>query len=85
MQRNRAGRRSGTARALGLLAGVAADALLGDPRRWHPVAGFGQAADALQRRVWADSRARGAAFTAVADGAPVGLGLLTRRTPAWMQ
>jgi adenosylcobinamide-phosphate synthase len=48
----------------GLIAGVIADALAGDPRRGHPVALFGQAATAIERHVYADSRARGAAFTA---------------------
>jgi adenosylcobinamide-phosphate synthase len=43
-----------------LLAGYAGDIALGDPRRWHPVAGFGQAAIALERRSYAPSRARGA-------------------------
>ena len=36
--------------AAGLAAGVALDALLGDPRRFHPVAGFGRAAAALEAR-----------------------------------
>jgi adenosylcobinamide-phosphate synthase len=48
----------------GLLAGVAADALLGDPRRGHPVAAFGRAAGALQARLYADSTLRGAGYTA---------------------
>ncbi|UCM87606.1 cobalamin biosynthesis protein [Streptomyces marincola] len=56
------------ARAAGLLLGFAADRLLGDPRRRHPVAGFGAAASALERRMWADSRARGAAYAAVLVG-----------------
>ena len=43
----------------GIVAGVAADALLGDPRRGHPVAMFGRAAQALQDGVYADSRLRG--------------------------
>jgi adenosylcobinamide-phosphate synthase len=37
--------------------------LLGDPTRLHPVAGFGDVALALERRIWADSRRRGALFT----------------------
>jgi adenosylcobinamide-phosphate synthase len=43
-----------------LLVGYAGDIALGDPRRWHPVAGFGQVALALERRSYAPSRARGA-------------------------
>ena len=67
--------------ALGLAAGVALDALLGDPRRYHPVAAFGQAAAALEARDYADSRLRGAAHTAacvLAVAAPAAL--LARRT-----
>ncbi|GAA4632193.1 hypothetical protein GCM10023196_064620 [Actinoallomurus vinaceus] len=41
------------------------DAMVGDPRRGHPVAAFGRAASALERRLYADSRARGAVFTAI--------------------
>jgi adenosylcobinamide-phosphate synthase len=62
-----------------------ADLLLGDPRRSHPVAGFGAAAAALERRVWHDSRAAGAgyavALTAAAVGLGAGLGRGTRRRP----
>jgi adenosylcobinamide-phosphate synthase len=43
---------------------VALDALLGDPRRGHPVAAFGRAAAALEARDYADSRLRGAAHAA---------------------
>jgi adenosylcobinamide-phosphate synthase len=38
---------------------VALDALLGDPRRGHPVAAFGRAAARLESRMYADSRRRG--------------------------
>jgi adenosylcobinamide-phosphate synthase len=48
--------------AAGLAAGTAADALLGDPRRLHPVAGFGTVAAALERRVHRDSRPVGAGY-----------------------
>jgi adenosylcobinamide-phosphate synthase len=48
----------------GLLAGVAADALLGDPRHGHPVAAFGRAAAAVQSRLYADSTPRGAVYAA---------------------
>ena len=43
-------------RALGILLGFAADRVLGDPRRFHPVAGFGQAAARLESRWYDDSR-----------------------------
>ncbi|MCF2533746.1 cobalamin biosynthesis protein [Yinghuangia sp. KLBMP8922] len=72
--------------ALGLALGVGIDALIGDPRRGHPVAVFGTAAGALEKRMYADSRARGAAYTAVCVGATAALGVaadrLTRRRPA---
>lgn len=48
----------------GLLAGMLADALLGDPQRGHPVALFGRAAHTLERRLYARRRSRGAVFTA---------------------
>ena len=48
----------------GIAAGVAADALFGDPRRGHPVALFGRAAQALQDRVYADSRVSGVIYAA---------------------
>jgi adenosylcobinamide-phosphate synthase len=50
--------------AVGIVAGGAADALLGDPRRGHPVALFGRAAQAVHRRAYADSRVRGAGYAA---------------------
>ena len=45
--------------------GYGADLAFGDPRRGHPVAGFGAVALALERLVYAPSRARGALFTGV--------------------
>ncbi|MET0417893.1 MAG: cobalamin biosynthesis protein [Actinoplanes sp.] len=71
--------------AAGLLAGYLLDAALGDPRRFHPVAGFGTAAGALERRLYAPTRTSGAAFTALAVGVPAAAGLAaavaTRRHP----
>jgi Cobalamin biosynthesis protein CobD/CbiB len=64
---------------VGLLLGWAADMVLGDPPRFHPVAGFGRAAAALERRTYADSRAAGAAHVAVLVGAAVGVGALAER------
>ncbi len=66
-------------RALGLALGVAADAVFADPRRGHPVAGFGQAAAALEQRVHRDCVPAGAAYTAVCVGVPVLLGALAQR------
>lgn len=51
--------------ALGLAAGWIADALFGDPPRYHPVAGFGRAAGELERVLWRPSRAAGATYVAV--------------------
>lgn len=58
-----------------LLAGLL-DAALGDPRRYHPVAGFGTVAAAIEARVWAPSRARGALYAAALVGAAGALGRL---------
>jgi adenosylcobinamide-phosphate synthase len=49
--------------AAGLAVGVALDALIGDPRRRHPVAAFGRGAAALESRLYADDRFRGTLFT----------------------
>lgn len=66
-------------RAIGLVLGLAADRLLGDPQHHHPVAGFGQVAGRLERRMWADDRATGAAYTAVLVGGTGAAGLLADR------
>lgn len=42
---------SPAALALALVAGVVLDLLLGEPRRWHPLVGFGRLANALERRL----------------------------------
>ena len=59
----------------GLLLGLAADRLLADPRRGHPVAGFGRIAGALERRLWRDDRRAGTAHVVVLTGGAVALGL----------
>lgn len=66
-------------RALGLALGFLADRLLGDPARYHPVAGFGRVAGALERAAWAPSRSRGAAYSLVLVGGTTGLGVLAER------
>jgi len=86
-RKRRLTRASGWPLAAGLVAGVALDALLGDPRRGHPVAAFGRAAAALEARDYADSRGRGAAHTAacvLAVAAPAAvLHRRTRGRPPW--
>lgn len=64
-------------RAFGLVGGYGADLALGDPRRGHPVAGFGQLALAAERACYAPSRLRGAAFAGglVTLAATAGAGL----------
>lgn len=65
---------------LALAGGWAADLLLGDPRRGHPVAGFGRVALALERAAYAPSRARGALFAgALVGGAALLAELAARR------
>jgi len=66
-------------RACGLALGCLVDRIAGDPRRGHPVAGFGRVAGALERRLHDDSRARGASYTLVLVGGTVGLGALGAR------
>src|SRR5690349_19218974 len=65
--------------AAGLALGALADLALGDPRRGHPVAGFGTAAAALERRAWRDSRAAGAGYAAALTGAAVATGAALHR------
>jgi adenosylcobinamide-phosphate synthase len=71
--------------AAGLVLGVAVDAVLGDPRRGHPVAVFGRVAAALERRLYADSKVNGAVFAGGCVAAAAALGLaadrLTRGRP----
>lgn len=67
------------ARAIGLAAGFAADRLMGDPTRFHPVAGFGRVAGALEQRLYADDRPTGVVFTALLVGGTGGLALAADR------
>ena len=68
-----------TGRAAGLLLGYAADTVLGDPARWHPVAGFGRLATTLERTTYDDRRVAGAAHVAVLVGGAVVLGVAAER------
>ncbi|MFD8014893.1 cobalamin biosynthesis protein [Streptomyces sp. NPDC058955] len=66
--------------AYGAAAGLAVDLVLGDPRRGHPVAAFGRAAAAVERRLYRDHRGRGALHTAVCAGGAAAAGALAART-----
>ena len=67
------------ARAAGLVLGAAADAVVGDPRRGHPVAGFGALAAAAERRGYADRRAAGVRHVVLLVGGAVALGVAAER------
>lgn len=56
----------GLALAAGLATGVVVDDVLADPGRGHPVAAYGHAVSALERRCYADERTRGAVFALLA-------------------
>ncbi|MFI0351057.1 cobalamin biosynthesis protein [Actinomadura sp. 9N407] len=58
----------------GLLLGVALDAVLGDPRRGHPVAAFGRMASLLEKRLYKDARVNGALFAGVLVVGAAGVG-----------
>jgi adenosylcobinamide-phosphate synthase len=75
-------------RLAGMLAGYGADLVFGDPRRGHPVAGFGAAAAALERFTYRDDRIAGALHTGLLVGVLSLLGALLqraarRRGPLW--
>jgi len=70
--------------ALGLVGGLVADWLVGDPRRGHPVAGFGWVAAALERRMWRPSRAAGALYVVALVGGATGTTVwIDRRLRRW--
>jgi adenosylcobinamide-phosphate synthase len=60
--------------AAGLAVGFMADRVFGDPKRGHPVAGFGAAASWLEARCYADRQTAGVVHTAALVGTAVGLG-----------
>jgi adenosylcobinamide-phosphate synthase len=67
------------ARAVGLLLGTAADAVFGDPRRWHPVAAFGTTAAALERAVYRDHQVPGIVHSALLTGGAIAAGVAVER------
>lgn len=77
--------RGDAATGAALLAGYAADLAFGDPRRWHPVAGFGRVALALERAAYAPTRVRGALVTAALVTIPaLAAERLARATSRWL-
>jgi adenosylcobinamide-phosphate synthase len=53
---------------LAMVAGAIADTLLGDPHRFHPVAGFARLALASEKQLWRPSRRRGATYAVALVG-----------------
>lgn len=66
-------------RLTGVLIGYLADRALGDPRRGHPVAAFGQAAAALEGLTYRESRVAGAVHVGVLIGSLGLLGVAVQR------
>jgi adenosylcobinamide-phosphate synthase len=70
---------------MGLLVGLAADGIVGDPRRGHPVAGFGRLAQAAERLCYRDHKVSGAVYAAGLAGVVVATGVgvekIARRHP----
>jgi adenosylcobinamide-phosphate synthase len=63
----------------GIAAGVLADAVVGDPRRGHPVALFGRAATLIERGLYADAKPRGVVFTACCEALAIAPALAAAR------
>jgi adenosylcobinamide-phosphate synthase len=75
-------------RVVGVLTGYLADLALADPRRGHPVAGFGVTATAVERLTYRDTRIGGAVHVAILVGAVSLLGAAVQRRargcgPGW--
>jgi adenosylcobinamide-phosphate synthase len=69
----------GTRTAVGIMVGFAADRLLADPRRFHPVAGFGQLAAATESLTFRDHRPAGAVHAVALIAGAAGAGALIGR------
>lgn len=68
--------------ATGLALGYALDVAFGDPRRWHPVAGFGSLASRLEQHTYAPRRINGIAHEVVLVGSALLVGRAAGRVPA---
>lgn len=70
--------------SLALIGALALDAWLGEPRRWHPLVGFGRLAGWLEARLNRDTRTGGLAAVGAAVVPPVaGLWWLVAMLPSW--
>ncbi len=67
--------------AAGLLLGYAADALVGDPRRGHPVAAFGRLAAWVERQTYAPAHGAGVVHVVLLVGGSTLLGAAAGRLP----
>lgn len=64
--------------------GVVLDRLLGEPRRWHPLVGFGWLAQRVERTLYRPSRFRGAlAVALLVGGLALATFLLQRSLASW--
>jgi adenosylcobinamide-phosphate synthase len=63
--------------AIGL--GAVLDAIMGDPARYHPVAGFGRFAAMLERGMWRPQRRHGVVYVGLLVGTTAALGRLAER------
>ena len=72
----------GWAMPAGIAAGYLADVVFADPRRGHPVAGFGWCASALERFSYRDSRGSGVLHTVALVTGVAGVGALAQRRAA---
>ncbi|WAC93533.1 cobalamin biosynthesis protein [Mycobacterium sp. Aquia_213] len=75
-------------RIVGVLVGCLADLALGDPKRGHPVAAFGQAAAELEQFTYRDTKIAGALHVSLAVGTVGLIGTAVqqataRRSPIW--
>src|SRR5579872_6969521 len=61
-------RATGRERSAAIVLGMALDAVAADPTRYHPVAGFGRAAQSLEQLMWQPRRTTGGLYTACLVG-----------------
>lgn len=60
--------------------GLFLDRIVGEPHRFHPVAGFGRLMGTVEDATWRDSRAAGLAYTAAGVGIGLAAGAAVRTT-----